>query len=371
VNATSSRSRLIAVVSLVGMVLGATIVVGFIVTRPSPCCGDEKPYVSIYREPLSRMDVVLTSGDGQAFAVIAQDPLLQRPSVMSNPAEFVYRAQRPVWGYLAWIGSAGQRQLTGWILAILAVLSCGAVCAVAALLLAQRGRSPWWGLVVVFAGFETLTELTPELFALALVGAGILFWQRERRVAAVVAFSFAALTRETMLVAVAALVCWELVNCVGSIRNRVFRVAPLAFPLGVYLAWIGILRLRFGSWPFNRSQGRLSFPGSGLFAGLRASDNSSVILTWVVVGAALCIAAIVYARRDVLAWIAVAFGLFGSMLGPGVWVANAGYQRVLLPLYVFAAVAVLGAVKARRVGLHNDEILSSEPAVRKMAPSVT
>jgi hypothetical protein len=334
-------------VSMVGTLLGAAVVFGFIAAQPSPCCGDLKPYASIYHEPLSRIDAVLTEGDGHAFAVIARDPLLQRPWVMRDPAELTYRAQRPVWGYLAWIGSVGQPQLTGWVLAVLTVLSCGGACAVAGVFLAQRGRSAWWALVVPVVGFETLTELTPELFSLSLVGAGILFWQRDRRAAAVLAFSVATLARETMLVAVAALACWELVHRFGSIRSRLLRIAPLAIPAVVYVAWIAILRLRLGNLPFDRSQNRLSLPGAGLLAGLEGTDRPGPILVWVAVGIVLCAAAIGWARHDVLAWIAVSFCLFGATLGSDVWVTNAGYQRALVPLYVCAAIALVGAVRSR------------------------
>jgi hypothetical protein len=130
------------------MVMGAGIVTGFIATRPSPCCGDAKPFASIYHEPLSRLDVVLTAGDGHAFAVIAQDPLLQRPGVLHDPAELSYRAQRPVWGYLTWLGSFGQAGLTGWVLVVLSVLACGSACGVASCFFVQRRRCAWWALIV-------------------------------------------------------------------------------------------------------------------------------------------------------------------------------------------------------------------------------
>lgn len=327
------------------MIMAAAIVAGFIATRPSPCCGDAKPFASIYHEPLSRLDVVLTAGDGHAFAVIAQDPLLQRPSVLHDPAELAYRAQRPVWGYLTWMGSFGQAGLTGWVLVVLTVLACGSACAVASRLFVQRSRSPWWALIVPLAAFESLTELTPELLALTLLGAGILLWQDERRTGAIVAFSFAVLTRETMVIAIAVLACWELAHRVGPIRRRLGVVVPLAVPVVVYLGWIALLRLRLGDWPFNRSNDRLSLPGVGLLSALRDVNQSSTILFWVVLGIGLCVALMVSARHDLLTWIAIAFGVFGSMLGPDVWITNAGYQRALLPLFFFGPIALIGALK--------------------------
>jgi hypothetical protein len=331
-------------VAFVGMLVGTGIVGAFIATRPSPCCGDQRPFASIYHEPLSRLDVVLTAGDGHAFAVIAQDPLLQRPEVLEDPADLAYRAQRPVWGYLTWVGSLGQARFTGWVLAVLTVLSCGSACAMAAVLLLQRARSPWWALLVPFLGFETLTELTPELFAVTLLALGLLLWQADRRALGVSLFCVAALTRETMLVGVAALGLWELAHRAGPLLARVRHVLPLAIPLCVYVGWIAFLRIRLGNWPFNRSDQRLSIPGGGLADALRRIDDSGTIVFWVVVAMVLCGGLLLACRHDVLSWMAFAFALFGALLGSDVWLTNAGYQRALVPLFFFGSVALVGGL---------------------------
>src|SRR4030088_2884498 len=105
-SARPARMRLVAV-GAAGLLLGAIIVVGAIASEPTPCCSGA-PYVRLYNHPLNRLDAVLARGDGPAFAAIAQDPLLQRPSVIANRGDFAYRAQRPVWGTLAWMLSLGQ-----------------------------------------------------------------------------------------------------------------------------------------------------------------------------------------------------------------------------------------------------------------------
>ncbi len=122
----SLRVRQVVAVAVVGGCLAAAVVVGYVDSQPSPCCGNERPYVALYHGPLSRIEAVLARGDGQSFAALAQDPLLLRPSVIRAPGKYAYRAQRPLWGYLAWAGSAGQAELTGWVLAVLTVLSCAA-----------------------------------------------------------------------------------------------------------------------------------------------------------------------------------------------------------------------------------------------------
>jgi hypothetical protein len=202
---------------------------------------------------------------------------------------------------------------------------------------------------VPVAGFETLTEMTPELFAIALIGAGVLLWQRNRTIAAVVLFTLTVLTRETGMVAIAALAAWDVVEHSGPLRPRIRRVAPLGIPAAVYLVWIGFLRLRLGNWPFFNSGRRLSLPGVGLAQGLEITHDVSATIFWIVIGLALTGAALWWARRDPLTWITVAYAAFATLLGTDVWMTYMGFERALLPLYVFGPIAVLGGL-ARRSG---------------------
>jgi hypothetical protein len=167
-------------------------------------------------------------------------------------------------------------------------------------------------------------------------------------VTAVTLLSLAALTRETMLVGVGVLVCWELMHATGSLVARVRRVAPLAMPFVAYAAWITVLRLHLGNWPFNRSNDRLGLPGSGLLRGLDHIEHTGTILWWVAIGILMSVALLIWARRDLLAWVGLAFAAFGSLLGPDVWITNAGYQRALVPLFYFAPIALLGALPSLR-----------------------
>jgi hypothetical protein len=343
-----ARLRTLVLVAVVGTLLGAAVSVAYVAGQPQPCCGSQKPFVSILPVPLSRMDATLAQGDGHAFAAIAEDPLMQRPEVFRDPRDFAYREQRPVWGYLAWAGSLGRAGAVGWALLVLTALSCGLACAVTAALLMERGRSAWWAMVVPVVGFETLTELTPELLAFALLGAGLLLWRRSYRNFAVVAFAVAALTRETMLVGVAALALWELWHARGALGSRIRLVTRLAIPFAVYTAWICVVRLRLGNWPFNRSGERLGAPGTGLLDALGRAATPSTIGFWVVVAVVCTGAAVLRARGDVLTWIAVAYLGLATVLGPDVWLTIAGYQRTLVPLFLCAFVAALGGVPAER-----------------------
>jgi hypothetical protein len=66
---------------------------------------------------------------------------------------------------------------------------------------------------------------------------------------------------------------------------------------------------------------------------------------WAALALLLCGTAVVLARRDACTWIAVSFGLFAMLLGSNVWLEPASYNRVLLPLYVFAVIAIAGGLR--------------------------
>ena len=75
------------------------------------------------------------------------------------------------------------------------MLGCAAAAGVAALLLQDRNTSPYWALGILVAGLESIHELTPELAAFALFGAGLRMWTRDRRAGAVLLFVLAVATR--------------------------------------------------------------------------------------------------------------------------------------------------------------------------------
>jgi hypothetical protein len=328
----------VVAVTVVATAVTAVLVVGQIAVQPERCCVGSHPIMSSYGRELSRVDTILVQGDGQTFGALAQDPLLRHPERADGGAvEYSYRAQRPVWAVLAWAGSAGQPGLVGWVLALLTVVSAGAVVAGIALLLAQRGASPWWALGALVFGAESIFEFTPELLAFAFAAFAILAWQRRRPASATTLFCLAALTRETMLLVVVVLALWSLVN--ETPRWSVRRVVPLATPFAVYAAWATVLRVRLGYFP-NHSRDRLGLPTRGFFDALRVSTAPNVIALWVLLGLALTIVALVARRHDLLTWVMVAFAGFATLFGSDVWLANYGFVRALFPLFACSCVIV-------------------------------
>jgi hypothetical protein len=341
--------RSIVRVVFVAVAVGAFLIVAQVVAQPERCCAGKQPYSRLYDRQVSKIDMVLAAGDGQAFGALAQDPLLQRTDVIDGgPREYSYRAQRPLWAALAWIGSAGRPGLVGWALAVLTVVATGAAVAATALLLRLRRASPWWALAVLVAGTESILELTPELFAFALAAFGLVAWQRRRPVPATLLFCAAVLTRESMLVLVGALALWTLL--VEAPRWSARRAAPLALPFLAYAAWALILLARIGYLP-NNSNARLGVPGVGFLDALRAGSDTRTLALWVVIGLVLVVAAALAAPTEVLTWITAAYAAFGALFGPNVWLANYGYLRALVPLFVCGLVVVAPVVQQMARGM--------------------
>ena len=272
--ASGAQSPLVAVV-LAGLALSTALVIASAWRQSPRCWPGEDPYISLYNRSLSHVESLLVHGDGQAFAALAQDPSLARPTVIGSSIEYAYRAQRPIWSYLAWVGSRGQPQLVPWVLAALATASGSAATWVMALLLLRRRVSPWWALLVVLVGVRAIMSFTPELAAFAFLGGGLLCWTARRDGWAIAALCCAALTRESMLVGVVALAAWELTRrprTGASFR----RVAALAWPFAAYGLWIGLVYVRLGALPYGTwsslgpaSAARLGTPGVGLADALR------------------------------------------------------------------------------------------------------
>lgn len=115
-----------------------------------------------------------TVGDGQAYALIASDPLgLDIGAQLGQPA---YRYARAGFGWLAWIASFGQRELVPYGLAAVGALSIFGCLMLAIRLRPSLGPSSW--LIVlnpaVFIGFagDTAETLAVLVLALGLTGGG-------------------------------------------------------------------------------------------------------------------------------------------------------------------------------------------------------
>lgn len=205
--------------------------------------------------------LVLTSGagqygyDGQFYYVLARDPLLLNAATLSNLGGETFRAGRIGYPLLARVAS----EITGVTLPVALVAVNVAVIlllvAVFSWYAARRGWSRWWALVLgLFPGFlfATLRDLTDPLATVAGVLA-LLAWSRERRWPACALLTVAVLTREVMVLAVAAvfidtvLQAWRQRREPGAVRRLVSDLIPgVVIPAVALAGWQAYIAFRNG-----------------------------------------------------------------------------------------------------------------------------
>lgn len=313
---------------------------------PEPA-DDDHFFTTTYDPPQDRLQKVITIADGQAWAALAQDPTFSHPEVFKpGTAEFVYRAQRPVFGLLVWGASGGQAGAVPVALLVLTCLGVGALAYAATLLADQQGRVRRyaWLAAVLPGSMLVVVIMGPEPLSVALAVLGVYWWlERPRRLAwAVVALTVAVLMRDTLVLVPLAMAAWELVHNRSGLR----RVLPLAIPPLGYATWVVVLRIRWGYWSNQSSsgRGRLDLPFRGWIG---AIGDVGVIRTGsFVLGAILLAIAIVRHRESVLTWIAALFAL--STIFYGVEVLATESHRPLLAMYVFALLVCLPVDRSHR-----------------------
>ncbi len=164
---------------------------------------------------------------------------------------------------------------------------------------------------------------------------------------AIAAMAAAVLTRETMIVGVAAFALWEFAHVDGPFRVRFRRVLPFTVPVLALAAWDTVLRVRLGAWPTGSSETRLTLPGIGLLDSIAHQPSAGLVLG-ALLAIGLCVATFTLDRHDPLTWIVIAYGLFATTFSREVWV-HAGFTRALLPLYAFGGIVTVATLHRRRI----------------------
>jgi hypothetical protein len=310
------------------------------------------------RHSIRGLAALLENYDGGDYATIARDPTLARPDVYRTRAEAAYREQRPLFGELAWVGSLGDPDRVPITMAVLSVLSAAfAVMALGALLLRRR-ISPFFALgVFALPGVLTVAyDMMPELLQLGLITVGLLAWETQPRAhtrLAIVAFTLAALTRESSLLVPLVLLAIEIPRIRTRESGRAIRL--LTTPFVAYAGWIVFIRVRVGVWPMSARAGRLTtVPFGGLVDALRHSPYRDTTLRWAVVGVLVFACSLIWGRRDLWYGTSIAFAGMAVFLGWNVWQRPDYFGRVLLPLYAYSAIVLGSALWDRRpfVTLH-------------------
>jgi hypothetical protein len=259
------------------------------------------------------LDLMVASGDGQAYAALARDPTLRHKAIFGTSGQLALRASRPVWGWLIFLASFGQARFTFPAMAVLELLSMTGLVWVLA------RKIGWWALLaLVLPGvLSSLASLTPETLGMVLSILGMTSgwgW-----------LVAAGLVRETYLgFSLAAII----------LQRRPAYLLPLL----VWFGWQCCIRLWVGDWPTQANA-----HGVGLdlpFRGLMKSATGWQIGEWAAFSL-LVVSAAIAARRFGIH--VVLYAILGSLLGTLVWVHLRDFSRVLLPLPVLALIALFGS----------------------------
>ncbi len=236
--------------------------------------------------------------DGQFAYQIAVDPL-EAAAYIDVPA---YRYQRILYPALARLVALGQPEFVPWALILVNIAAIGLGTWATELLLVDVRASRWYALTYGLYGGQLLALRADlnEPTAQALLQLAMLAWAKDKRVWAVVAFSLAALAKETTLIFLAAYILYTL-------KEREWRwtfgLALGAVPfIGYQLvlwAWLGTFGVGSGgagATPFS------PIPFGGWFAIAGVSFQAFLLISLVVVPMSVlaCVAGIVLSGRSLL-----------------------------------------------------------------------
>jgi hypothetical protein len=191
--------------------------------------------------------------DGQFFYRLALNPVNFSHIAYGIRVDQPYRYMRIGYPWLTWLVSFGQHVLVPVMLVVINIVAIGAIGYLGGMFARLGGRHALAGLVLP-AYFGLLTSLsrdTAEPLAAACLLGGLVAIRARRPVLAGLLLAYGALTRESVMVAVAAV---AIVDFIGVIRRR-RSVRPgrddlvWALPTAAFVAWQVVVKLAVGRFP--------------------------------------------------------------------------------------------------------------------------
>jgi hypothetical protein len=196
--------------------------------------------------------------DGQFFYRLALNPLNLRHAAYGITVDRPYRYMRVGYPALTWLLSAGQHSLVPVMLVAVNIAAIGTMGYLGGIFARDGGRHALAGLLLpgYFGLLTSLSRDTAEPLAAACLLAGLLAVRARRPVLAAALLAYGALTRETVMVAVAAI---AIVRVIGVLRRnqRPGRDdLTWAIPTVVFVAWEVVVKAATGSIPLLADGGR-------------------------------------------------------------------------------------------------------------------
>ncbi len=306
--------------------------------------------------------------DGQFFYRLALDPANLSRTAYGITMDRPYRYMRIGYPALTWLVSLGQHSLVPVALVAVNIAAVGAMAYFGAVFARQAGRHALAGLLLAgyFGLITSLSRDTAEPLAAACLLAGLLAIRARRQVLAAALLTFGALTRETVMVAVAAL---AIVRVIGMVRGRPKPDQhgpdqhgpgrddlPWVVPSVVFAVWQVVVKAATGSIPLLADGGRNA--GAPFIAPLSALKSALAHLNvhqfdqydlWLLEVAILALLSVVAltALRSTSAPVheRLAFVLYLveiCVVTPSTWSSLDADLRSFIEVYLLALIVLLG-----------------------------
>jgi hypothetical protein len=296
--------------------------------------------------------------DGQFYYRLALDPVNWSKTAYGITMDQSYRYTRIGYPILAWLVSLGRHQFVPVVLVAINLLAVAAVAFLGGMFARESGRHALWGLA--FAAYFGLVisvgRDTAEPLAEACMLGGLLAYRRNRPLLATVAFAVGAITRETILLAPAAIAVTRLVAMARrrarpGLADLTWLVPACAYGL-VELAVHFVVR---GEFPLLANGGRnLAVPFTAMIDALtydirhintaHLSPIDISLLEYATLGIFIAAGLAVLLVTTAPAHERLAFVFFVLQLGllsSQIWTSTFGDGRSLIEPYLMALVLLL------------------------------
>jgi hypothetical protein len=196
--------------------------------------------------------------DGQFFYRLALNPLNLSKTAYGIRMDRSYRYMRIGYPTLTWLFSFGQHFLVPAVLVAVNIAAIGAIGYLGGVFARDGGRHALAGLLLpgYFGLITSLSRDTAEPLAAACLLAGLLAVRARRPVLAALLLAYGALTRETVMVAVAAIAITRVIGVLRRSQRPGRDDLVWAVPTGVFVAWQVVVKAVTGSIPLLADGGR-------------------------------------------------------------------------------------------------------------------
>jgi hypothetical protein len=303
--------------------------------------------------------------DGQYYYRLALNPANLAKTAYGIKVDSSYRFMRIGYPAVTWLLSFGQHSLVPAMLVAVNVAAIGVIGYCGGVLARQGGRHVLWGLLIAsyFGLITSLSRDTAEPLAAAFLVAGLVALRAQRPWAAALLLACGTLTRETVLVAVAAIGVVRVVTLLRTRRRPGRDDLPWVLPGVVFAAWQLVIFAVTGTVAVLADSSKnagapFSAPLLALAHNLKHistawSGQYDVWLLEFSVLAGVCVAATAVLRASRAAlWEKVALYLYIieiCVVTPSTWSSLDADMRSFIEVYLFAVVILL-SVPAGQLG---------------------